>query len=110
MLKIKLEFYNYCNISSLATVLTLMPIHTLLSVWPQILVNISAYILPCDATREETVCMSQPSPTLISCNILTGSIHCIEKGPLNLSPMLIHSPPPSGEKLLNRVEERRVRW
>lgn len=94
----------------LSTVFTLLIIYTLLSVWPQILVHITADTFSCDATREETACMPQPSPVLISCNVVTRCVHSMEQGRLILSMMLIHSPPSSREKLLYRIEERRVRW
>jgi len=72
-------------------------------------IDITSDVLPCDATGEESLCMPQPSPTLICCDIITSSIHCLEQGPLVLSPMLIDPPPTCRKKLLDRIEEWGVR-
>ena len=82
---------HYCNNTysrkvkqswSLVFVLTLLLILALMSVWPQIFINITSDVLTCYATGEESACMPQPSLTLICCDIDTSSIHCLEKGPL----------------------------
>lgn len=82
---------HYCNNTysmkvkqswSLVFVFTLLLILALMSVWPQIFINITPDVLPCYATGEESACMPQPSLTLICCDIDISSIHCLEKGPL----------------------------